>query len=196
VLGAAAADKAGFGPGAAHDLGQVDRKGQADAAGAGLKREIGLQDARRLHKACSEVGDQQPVGGAGDGRRTGNDFGRVADARDHHHLIDVVAFNLPRGAGKGLQRVGHHNDVVGVLGVGQGKAEGAAGRRPAHSCAVAKGVGRRRGDDGDVDVHLTVLNGPVAAAVGAQMGKALHTPLGSENAKGSVQTALDVVNQP
>jgi hypothetical protein len=45
--------------------------------------------------------------------------------------------------------------------------------------AVAEWVGRRRGDHGNVDVYLTVLNRLPASAVRAQHAHATHLAVGA-----------------
>ncbi len=82
--------------------------------------------------------------------------------------VDVVALDLPRQTGERHEVVGDDDDVVGVDRVGEREAEQTAGRRSAITGGVAEAVGGGRGDDGDVDVDLAVLDRLLAAAVRAQ----------------------------
>ena len=87
---------------------------------------------------------------------------------DLDDVVDVVALNLPGNAREGNEVVGDDDDAVGVNRVGQRESERSAGRRTMRAIGVAEVVGRGRGDDRDVDVHLAILNRLPASTVRAQ----------------------------
>ncbi len=130
-------------------------------------------------KARHELRDTQAVGGARDLGSAGDDLRRIADRFDFNDVVDVVALNLPGNAGERDEIVGDDDDVVGVDGVGERKAERAASRLAVGAVGVAEGVGGRGGDDGNVDVDFAILNGLPAAAMRTQHAHAAHLSLGA-----------------
>src|SRR5581483_4621560 len=113
---------------------------------------------------------------------------------DFDDVVDVVALDLPWHAGERNEVVGDNDDAVGVHGVGESKAEGAAGALAVGAVGVAEHVGRGSGDDGDVDVNFAILDGLEATAMGAQNAHAHHVALGAVVAERTIHAAFDVVN--
>ena len=168
------ADEPRLHAGLLHHLLQVDGEGESDASGARLEGEAVPHDARVAHEPRHQLGQEEAVGALGDLGGAGDDLARVSDLIHLHHAVHVVALDLPWDGGEGHEVVGDHDDLVGVEGVGQGEVEGAARRRAVHAVGVPERVGAGGGDDGDVHVHLAVLDGLPAPAVGAQDAQAAH----------------------
>ncbi len=100
--------------------------------------------------------------------------------------------------------VGDNDHPVGVARVAHGIAQRAAGRGPGHAVGVAHGVGRRSGNEGDVDVHAAGVDGIGPAAVAAEAHRLLQHALGYRAADAAAHVvglnagdhaAFDVVNQ-
>ena len=87
------------------------------------------------------------------------------------------------------QAVGHHDDVIGVLGVGHGIAQGTAVALAADAAAVAHAVAGGSGHHGDIDVHLAGLDGAGTAAVAADDGRGLQFAGGDDLADLAADTA-------
>ena len=177
VFGGAAANEAGFYSCCDHHFAQIGGEGQGRAACARLKRETVLHDACRPDEFRGQLGDVQPVRRAGEPRGARNDFRRVAHLIHLHHVIDILPHDLPRHTGKRHQVIGDDNRPVRIEGIGQTEAEESARRRTPVAGGVAKGIGGRGGDDGNVDVDLAILHGLPAAAMTAQHRGAVHLAL-------------------
>src|SRR5581483_8067078 len=102
---------------------------------------------------------------------------------DFDDVVDVVALDLPWHAGERNEVVGDNDDAVGVHGVGESKAEGAAGALAVGAVGVAEHVGRGSGDDGDVDVNFAILDGLEASAVRTKDTHSGHVALRAVVAK-------------
>ena len=146
-------------------------------------------------KASDELRDAQPVGASGDLGRPGDDLGRVADrVRTRRRSRRCCPGSATGCTGTGTRLSVTTMTWIGVDRVGEREAQRSARRRSVGAVGVAEGVGRRRGDDGDVDVDLAVLDRLPAAAVGPQHAETAHLAVGAVVAQRAVHAALDVVH--
>ncbi len=173
---------------------QVVDERERDAARAGLERESIAHDAGIAQEARDKFGDPQAVGRARDLRRARNNLRRIADRVHFHHVVDVVALNLPRNAGERNQIVGDDDDVVGIDRIGQREAQRSAGGLAVRAVAVAEGIRGGRGDHRDVDVNFAILNRLPASAMRAQHAHAAHLALRAVVAQRAVHAAFDVMD--
>src|SRR5262249_10258791 len=154
ILCGAAADEAGFDAVFPHHAAQIIDESKGNATGSGLERESVFHDARFAQEAGDELGNAQAVGRARELGGAGDDFRGIADRVDFDDVVDIVALNLPGDAGEWHEIIGDDDYVVGIDGVGQGEAEGAAGGLTVGAVSVAKWIGRGRGNDGNVNMHF------------------------------------------
>ena len=94
------------------------------------------------------------------------------------------------------QVIGHHDNAIGVDGVGESKTQRAASRPAMRPVGVAEEIGRRRGDHRDIDMYFTVLYRLPAAAMRAQHAQPAHVPMGAVVAQRAIHAAFDVMHRP
>ena len=163
--------------------------GERYAARAGLERYAVFEVWARLDELRRVFRYEQAQRVARDLRRAGDDARGVAYRR---HFDDDVGLGLRYRDGRcgvGDEVVGDGYHGVGVVGVGVGVAERAAGGFAYRAADVAAAVGCRRGDEGDVDVYVARHDGARASAVAAQDDGNVHAAFGDELAYRSVDGA-------
>ncbi len=119
----------------------------------------------------------------------------IADGIDLDHVVNVVALDLPRNAGERNEIVGHHDDAIGVDGIGERESQRAAGRLAVRAVGIAEEVGGGRSDHRDVDVDLAILHRLPTSAVRAQHAQAAHVSVRAVIAERAVHAAFDVMHR-
>ena len=165
-----------------HFLPQEAGGGQGCAAAAHLHGEAVVEIAGGLNDVGGGLGDQQLLGILGVAGGPGHDALGIADVVGQHHIVHVIFGDGPRRVGVGHQMVGDDDHVVGILGVGAGIAQRAAGDAivivPAVTVGVAVGVTGGRAQKRHVDVQITAADGAGPSAVGAEHHRAVHKTTG------------------
>jgi hypothetical protein len=163
-------------------------------AGTGLEREAVAHDTAIPNEPRDVLGDEETVGAARDLRRARHDLRRITDHRNLDDPIHVVALDLPGNARERHEVVRDDDHPVGVHRVGECEAQRPARRRPMRAVGIAEAVRSRRGDDGDVDVHVAILDRLPAATVRSQHAETGHAAARSKIAQRTIHAALDVMH--
>ena len=147
-------------------------------AGAGLHREARFKVTRVFNHVRRIAGNHQLARVAGDARRTDADFRRVAHAL---HLHDVVHLILHQAGGhirEWHQRFGQQHHLTGKVRVHHGVAQRTAARFAVRAVGVAKLIAARHAEKRHVDIQLAVLEQLHAPAVGVNLHRLVHQPVG------------------
>ena len=165
-----------------HLLPQEAGGGQRRTTAAHLHGEAVVQVARGFNDIGGGLGNQQLLRILGVAGSPGHDALGIADVVGQHHIVHVIFGNGPRRVGIGHQMVGDDDHVIGILGVGAGIAQRAAGNAVVIVPAVAVGVAVRvtggRAQKRHIDVQITAADGAGPAAVGAEHHRAVHKATG------------------
>ena len=121
-------------------------------------------------------------------------FVGIADGIDGHHVVDVIALNLPGNARKRYKIVGHRDYMIGINGICQREAKRAARGLAVGAVAVAESVRGRRGDHCDVDMHFAILNRLPSPTVRAQHAHTAHLSLRAIVTQGPIHAAFDAID--
>ena len=175
-----------------HAVGQPLHGGQRGAAGARLEDELGREEAQRVHQLGAGLADVQRVRVGRDAGGAADDLGRVADAVHLDDVVDVVLGDRDRGARVLDEVVGDDDDVLRELGVDGGVGERAARVSAVHAVAVALVVGLGRGDEGDVDLDVALLDRADTGAVRAHDHGLLQVAGGDRQPERAVRAGLDL----
>ena len=148
-----------------HHFRDEGRCGERSAARTSLKRKAVLKKAGssdglggvlsddELHRVFRHLGC------------AGNNAVGIADLLELNDPVDAFLRNGDRRERIRLQIVRDGNDLIGIVRIREGVAQGAAGRLARDAIDVAVSVGRRRCNEGDVDLEVAAFNGAGSAAV-------------------------------
>ena len=148
-----------------HHFRDKGRCGERSAARTSLKRKAVLKKAGSSDRLGGVLSDDElhrvfrHLGCAG------NNAVGIADLLELNDPVDAFLRNGDRRERIRLQIVRDGNDLIGIVRIREGVAQRAAGRLARDAIDVAVCVGRRRCNEGDVDVEVAAFNGAGSAAV-------------------------------
>ena len=148
-----------------HHFRDKGRCGKRCAARTSLKRKAVLKKAGSSDRLGGVLSDDElhrvfrHLGCAGH-----NAVG-IADLLEPNDPVDAFLRNGDRGERIWLEIIRDGNDLIGIVRIREGVAQGAAGRLARDAVDVAVSVGRRCSNEGDVDLEVAAFNGAGSAAV-------------------------------
>ena len=178
AAGDAAERKARLHAAALHLLFHKTGAGRGRRAGAGLHREARFKVAGMLDHVRRIAGNHQLARVAGDARRADADFRRVAYALHLHDVVHLVLHQAGGHIGERHQRFGQQHHLAGKVRVHHGVAQRAAARFTVRAVSVAKRIAARHAEKRHVDIQLAVLEQLHAPAVGVNLHRLVHQPVG------------------
>ena len=176
------------------DITKINPDGKRRTACTCLIGKAVMNDAGFIAKLCGHLGNEQPVGTFGDLCGSRENLFRNPHLIHFNHIIHIVAVDLPWDTRERHQIVGNNNNLVGILRIGQGKAQQTTCSGPSVAGCIAKRVGRGCSNHSDVDLHFAVLNGLIPSAVRAQYAKPFHFAFGSKFTQRTVHAAFDMMD--
>ena len=115
---------------------------------------------------------------AGDARRADADFRRVAHALHLHDVVHLILHQAGGHIGEWHQRFGQQHHLTGKVRIHHGVAQRTAARFSVRAVGVAKLIAARHAEKRHVDVQLAVLKQLHAPAVGVNLHRLVHQPMG------------------
>ena len=178
AAGDAAERKARLHAAALHLLFHKTGAGRGRRAGAGLHREARFKVAGMLDHVRRIAGNHQLARVAGDARCADADFRRVAYALHLHDVVHLVLHQAGGHIGERHQLFGQQHYLAGKVRIHHGVAQRAAARFSVRAVGVAKLIAARHAEKRHVDIQLAVLEQLHAPAVGVNLHRLVHQPVG------------------
>ena len=170
AAGDAAKGEARLHAAALHLLFHKTGAGGGRCAGAGLHREAWFEIARVFNHVRRIAGDHQLERVAGDARR--------ADALHLHDVVHLILHQAGGHIGEWHQRFGQQHHLTGKVRIHHGVAQRTAARFSVRPVGVAKLIAARHAEKRHVDIQLAVLEQLHAPAVGVNLHRLVHQPVG------------------